>query len=109
MQKHDPALDTLLDLDGITLVVDPEGGHWVRFVVTRVPVTAEKRMGWIIRLHCTEGMESGWWGSTTLIQWGSRNAASRRIIVIASGRFGRMTIATRLHCSPISGRKWMRC
>jgi hypothetical protein len=29
MQKHDPALDTLLDLDGITLVVDPKGGHWV--------------------------------------------------------------------------------
>jgi len=45
MQKHDPALDTLLDLDGLILVVDPEGGHWVRFVVTRVPATAEKPHG----------------------------------------------------------------
>jgi hypothetical protein len=45
MQKRDPALDTLLDLDGLTLVVDPEGGHWVRFVVTQVPVTAEKPHG----------------------------------------------------------------
>jgi hypothetical protein len=45
MQKHDPALDTLLDLDGLTLVVDPAGGHWVRFVVTRIPATAEKPHG----------------------------------------------------------------
>jgi hypothetical protein len=45
MRKHDPALDTLLDLDGRTLVVDPEGGHWVQFVVTRVPATAEKPHG----------------------------------------------------------------
>jgi len=43
--NHDPALDTLLDLDGITLIVDPEGGHWVRFVVTQVPATPEKPHG----------------------------------------------------------------
>lgn len=43
--SHDPALDTLLDLDGITLIVDPEGGHWVRFVVTRVPAIPEKPHG----------------------------------------------------------------
>ena len=24
------------------LVVDPEGGHWVKFVVTQVPVSPEK-------------------------------------------------------------------
>jgi len=42
---HDPALDTLLDLDGLTLVVDPKGGHWVRFVVTQVPPTPEKPHG----------------------------------------------------------------
>jgi hypothetical protein len=30
MQERDPALDTLLDLDGLTLVVDPEGGRWMR-------------------------------------------------------------------------------
>ena len=27
------------------LVVDPEGGHWVRFVVTCVPVSLEKPHG----------------------------------------------------------------
>jgi hypothetical protein len=45
MQRRDPSLDTLLDLDGLTLVVDPEGGHWVRFVVTQVPLTPEKPLG----------------------------------------------------------------
>jgi hypothetical protein len=42
---HDPSLDTLLDLDGQILVVDPEGGHWVKFVVTRVPASPEKPYG----------------------------------------------------------------
>jgi hypothetical protein len=35
----------LLDLDGEVFVVDPAGGHWVRFVVTRVPVSPEKPYG----------------------------------------------------------------
>jgi hypothetical protein len=42
---RDPTLDVLLDLDGTVLVVDPEGRHWVRFVVTRVPVLPEKPHG----------------------------------------------------------------
>jgi hypothetical protein len=41
----DLTLDVLLDLDGQVLVVDPEGGHWVRFVVTRVPASPEKPHG----------------------------------------------------------------
>jgi hypothetical protein len=45
MQNRDPALDTLLDLDGLTFVVDPEGGYWVRFMVTQVPPTPEKPHG----------------------------------------------------------------
>jgi predicted transcriptional regulator len=44
-RRRDPNLDVLLDLDGQVLVVDPEGGHWVRFVVTRIPVSAEKPHG----------------------------------------------------------------
>jgi hypothetical protein len=57
MQKRDPALDTLLDLDGLTLVVDQEGGHWVRFVVTQVPATAEKPHGldYSLTLHGRDG------------------------------------------------------
>jgi hypothetical protein len=57
MQKRDPALDTLLDLDGLTLVVDPEGGHWVRFVVTQVSTMPEKPHGldYSLTLHGRNG------------------------------------------------------
>lgn len=54
---HDPSLDTLLDLDDQILVVDPEGGHWVRFVVTRVAVSPEKPHGldYSLTLHGPDG------------------------------------------------------
>jgi hypothetical protein len=38
----DSTLDVLLDLDGQVLVGDPVGGHWVRFMMTRVPASPEK-------------------------------------------------------------------
>src|SRR5438552_5263475 len=44
-KPRDDALDALLDLDGQVLVVDPDGGHRVRFVVTRVPASPEKPHG----------------------------------------------------------------
>ena len=47
----------LLDLDGQALVVDPDGRHRVRFVVTRVPVSAEKPHGldYSLTLHGPDG------------------------------------------------------
>ncbi len=47
----------LLDLDGQVLVVDPEGGHWVRFVVTRVSASSEKPHGidYSLTLHGPDG------------------------------------------------------
>lgn len=53
----DPALDALLDLDGQVLVIDPEGGHWVKFVVTPVPVSAAKPHGldYALTLHGPDG------------------------------------------------------
>ena len=56
-QAPDPTLDTLLDLDGQVLVVDPDGGHWVRFVVTRVPPSLEKPHGldYSLTLHGPDG------------------------------------------------------
>ena len=55
--RRDPTLDTLLDLDGQVLVVDPEGGHWVRFVVTPVPASPEKPHGldYSLTLHGPDG------------------------------------------------------
>ena len=56
-EGRDASLDTLLDLDGQVLVVDPEGGHWVKFVVTRVPVSSEKPHGldYSLTLHGPSG------------------------------------------------------
>jgi hypothetical protein len=57
MEPRDPTLEALLDLDGQVLVVDPEGSHWVRFVVTRVPVSPEKTHGvdYSLTLHGADG------------------------------------------------------
>ena len=47
----------LLDLDGQTFVVDPNGGYWVKFAVTRVPITPEKPHGldYSLTLHGPHG------------------------------------------------------
>jgi hypothetical protein len=45
MLERDRSLDTLLELDGLTPVVDPAGGHWVRFAVSQVPPSPEKPHG----------------------------------------------------------------
>jgi Family of unknown function (DUF6516) len=54
---RDATLDGLLDLDGQVLVVDPEGGYWVRFVVTLVPESPEKPHGidYSLTLHGPDG------------------------------------------------------
>ncbi|MBX3139157.1 MAG: hypothetical protein KF875_00205 [Trueperaceae bacterium] len=56
-EVRDSSLDTLLDLDGQVLVVDPVGGHWVKFVVTRVPVSTAKPHGldYSLTLHGPAG------------------------------------------------------
>lgn len=57
MRERDPALDALLDLDGLTFVIDPDGGYWVRFVVTQVPATPAKPHGldYSLTLHGPNG------------------------------------------------------
>jgi hypothetical protein len=56
-EDRDPGLDTLLDLDGQILVVDPEGGHWEKFVVAGVPASPEKPHGldYSLTLHGPSG------------------------------------------------------
>ena len=55
--RRDASLDALLDLDGQILVVDPVARHWVKFVVRRVPVSAEKPHGldYSLTLHDASG------------------------------------------------------
>lgn len=54
---RDPGLDMLLYLDGQMLFVGPEGGYWVKFVVTLVPVSPEKPHGldYSLTLHGPSG------------------------------------------------------
>ncbi len=56
-RPRDPSLDTLLDLDGQILVVDPAGKHWVRFRVKRVDPSPDKPHGldYSLTLHDEEG------------------------------------------------------
>jgi hypothetical protein len=65
----DSSLDLLLELDGQVLVMDPEGGHWVSFTVTRVPTTLEKPHGLDYSLTLPGRTASGWWGSTMPSSW----------------------------------------
>jgi hypothetical protein len=56
-ELRDPTLDMLLDLDGQVLVIDPDGGYWVGFVVTRIPISPDKPHGldYSLTLHSAEG------------------------------------------------------
>jgi hypothetical protein len=57
IRKQDSGLDELLALDGVVLVVDPVGKHWVKFVVKRVPPSEERPHGvsYSLTLHAADG------------------------------------------------------
>lgn len=52
---RDTSLDTLLDLDGVVLVVDRRGGYWVKFEVRRIEATSARPHGlyYSLTLHGT--------------------------------------------------------
>src|SRR5579863_3573278 len=61
MEPRDPTLDVLLDLDGQVLVVDPEGGHWVRFVDAGAGVAGEAARAGLLADAARAGRrEVGW-------------------------------------------------
>lgn len=53
----DRGLDDLLALDGVVLVVDPVGNHWVKFVVKKVAPSPERPHGisYTLTLHAANG------------------------------------------------------
>lgn len=55
--KIEQGLDALLELDGTTMVVDPQGRHWVKFVARRVPCSSERPHGlsYSLTLHAADG------------------------------------------------------
>lgn len=55
--EHDRGLADLLALDGVVLVVDPLGNHWVKFVAKRVDPSDERPHGlsYSLTLHAANG------------------------------------------------------
>ena len=55
--EHDPGLEALLALDGVVLVVDPNGAHWVKMVVKQVAPSPERPHGisYSLTLHAANG------------------------------------------------------
>ena len=55
--NRDPTLDALCELHGQVLVADSAGGHWVSFVVNKVPVSPERPHGldYSLTLHGQDG------------------------------------------------------
>jgi hypothetical protein len=94
-EPRDPTLDVLLDLDRQVLVVDPQGRHWVRFVVTRVPVSAEKPHGidYTLTLHGPDGERLV--ASTMRIPSAGGGAAKHKIIATDCGPSGLTSTVTR--------------
>ena len=103
-QPRDPTLDVLLDLDGQVLVVDPEGGHWVRVIVTRVPASPEKPHGldYSLTLHGPDGERLVGFDNAHPVAW--QKHGEPQDIAIGCGRSGLMSTGMRRPCSPIFGR-----
>ena len=110
-EPRDPTLDVLLDLDGQVLVVDPEGGHWVRFVVTRVPVSPEKPHGldYSLTLHGPDGERLVGFDNAHPVARQKHGEPQDHRHPGLGGRSGLTSTRTRQPCSPISGRRWTRC
>lgn len=78
---HDPTLDTLLHLDGVSFVVEADGACWVKFVVKRVTATPEKPHGldYSLTLHDSTGKRLLGFDNAHAVQEGSGPGARTRI------------------------------
>jgi hypothetical protein len=55
MEHRDPALETLLLLDGVSFVIDPDLKFWVKFVVTQGDASPERPHGLIYSFSLHDG------------------------------------------------------
>jgi hypothetical protein len=81
MKDRDSSLDTLLLLDGESFVADAAGKLWVKFVVTKVPVTPEKPHGlnYSLTLHDENGQRLLGFDNAHPVREGSGPGARTRI------------------------------
>jgi hypothetical protein len=78
---HDPSLDSLLYLDGETLVVESSGKCWVKFEVKQCEVTAERPQGlrYSLTLHDETGSRLLGFDNAHPVREGSGPGARTRI------------------------------
>ncbi len=109
MESRDPTLDVLVDLDGQVLVVDPKGGYWVRFVVTRVPESAEKPHGidYSLTLHGPDGERLVGFDNAQPV--GDRKRGEPQDHRHRLRPSDRMSTRMLQPCLLISGRLWTQC
>ena len=55
--NDDYGLENLLALDGVVLVVDPNGAHWVKVIAKQIPPSPERPHGisYSLTLHAASG------------------------------------------------------
>jgi hypothetical protein len=108
-EPRDPTLDVLLDLDGQVLVVDPDGGHWVRFVVTRVPASPEKPHGidYSLTLHGPDGERLVGLDNAHPVTGQKRGEPQDHRHRLRTT--GLTSIGMPRPCSVTFGRRWTRC
>jgi hypothetical protein len=77
----DPSLDDLLALDGVVLVVDPVGEHWVKFVARRVEPSTERPHGlsYSLTLHAADGERLVGFDNAHAVRAGRGSARKRQI------------------------------
>ena len=77
--NHDPGLDALLALDGVILVLDPNGAHWVKMVVKQVAPSPERPHGisYSLTLHAANGERLVGCDNAHAVSTGTRARAAR--------------------------------
>jgi hypothetical protein len=106
--ERDPGLDTLLELDGVSLFIDAEGRYRVRFVVKRVDVSSERPHGlsYSLTLHDETGTRLVGFDNAHPVASGYGSGKSRRprsITVTVERLSGSTIIGMPPLCSLISG------
>ena len=78
---RDTGLDTLLALDGVAMVVDPAGHHWVKFIFKQVEPSKQRPHGlsYSLTLHGPDGQRIAGFDNAHPVATGSGPA--RRTVV----------------------------
>lgn len=98
--EHDPGLEALIPLDGVVLVVDADGAHWVKMVVKQVAPSPERPHGisYSLTLHAANGERLVGYDNAHAVTTGTgpgRRASATQIIATGTAGRSAMRSATR--------------